>query len=121
MLNKAFTIGLSFIVLVLSACTRDQPFNRKLWNDAEGLDFKYRDGMLNDLLKNRKIKGMRFYQVTDSLGWPQGKKDNYIYYDIDVKYDGYPPSYIKRLYVYFKDSVAVSTRIYEHTEKKKKK
>lgn len=121
MLNKALIVVLSFVIMLLSACTSDQPFNRKLWKDADGLDFKYRASMVNDLLQNHKIKGLKFYQVTDSLGWPQGKKDDYIYYDIVVKYDGYPPSYVKRLYVYFKDSVAVNTKIYEHTEKKKKK
>ncbi len=120
--SKLLLLFSCLLMLFAASCKNKQPFNRKLWKDGDGLEFKYREAMLDDLLQNRKIKGMHFWQVRDSLGRPQGKRGNAIYYDIFIKYDGYPPSYVKRLFVYFnKDSIATDVKVYEHTEKKKEK
>ncbi|RYY36129.1 MAG: hypothetical protein EOP46_07550 [Sphingobacteriaceae bacterium] len=121
-ISKAVLIVISFTALLISACSKKQKFDRTLWKDGDGIEFKYRNNMLDDLLQNHKIKGQTWKQVIDTLGRPQGIKGLTTYYDIDIKYDGYPPSYIKRLFIDFnKDSVAVNTRIYEKTNKKKKK
>ncbi|RVT98159.1 hypothetical protein EOD41_17460 [Mucilaginibacter limnophilus] len=120
--SRVILVVIGLTVLLISACSKKQKFDRALWKDGDGLEFKYRDNMLDDLLQNHKIKGLTWKQVQDTLGRPQGTKGLSTYYDIDIKYDGYPPSYMKRLFIDFnQDSVAVNTRIYEKTNRKKKK
>ena len=117
---KRSGLFIATVFFILAACSNKQPFNRALWNEGDGIEFKYRKAMLDDLLKNHNLKGRTWKQVRDTLGRPQGTKGRSIYYDIDIKYDGYPPSYVKKLYIDFNaDSVAVNMRVYEHAEKKK--
>ncbi|RYZ98316.1 MAG: hypothetical protein EOP47_19625 [Sphingobacteriaceae bacterium] len=113
----------SLIIVVCSACSNKQKFDRKLWVDGDGISFPYRDNMLDNLLETHPFKGQKLKQVTDSLGRPEGSKKSSIYYDINIKWDGgYPPAYVKRLFIHYNaDSVVIRTEVYEHTAEKKKK
>ncbi|MEO6149711.1 MAG: hypothetical protein ABIP28_06100 [Mucilaginibacter sp.] len=108
--------------MVFSGCSKKRKFERPLWGEGDGLNFQYRDNMVDDLLATHQFKGMKLKQVTDSLGRPQGFKKNIMYYDIFLKLDTIPSSYIKRLYIHFNtDSVVTRAEVYEHDAKKKKK
>ena len=109
------------VTLLASSCSNKQSFNRQLWSDGNGIEFPYRNNMLDDLLAKRQLKGQKLKQVTDTLGSPDEQKPGRIGYDIEIVYKGFPPSYVKKLYIHFNaDSVVTRTEVYEHSNKKKK-
>lgn len=122
---------LSFQILVcitafaaLTGCNNGSKFTRQKWAYGDGLDFPLRDDILNDLLQNHHIKGLNYRQIIDSLGSPQRRDSlKFTYQIIDNSYEfgQKHPVHKKNLIVYFsKDSIAVRTEVYDHTEKKKK-
>ncbi len=74
--------------------------------------------MLDDLLKNHKLKGITYRQLCDLLGEPpkcEVCEKNTVEYDIVVDYDHeIDPVYIKLLeFTYDKDSIIINWRIKE--------
>ncbi|WP_147238745.1 hypothetical protein [Mucilaginibacter hurinus] len=112
---------MAFLVII-AGCNNFDKFDRKRWSETkDGIEFTYRANMLDNLLQTHNFKGMKLKRVTDTLGRPQGFKKQIMYYDIAMKLDTMPPSYIKRLYIHFNaDSVVTRTEIFEHDAKKKK-
>lgn len=75
------------VITFLASCN-NQKFNRKTWDKSDG-GYNLRDPMVNDLIKNHLDIGMKYSNVIELLGKPNGKMDkNYkIYYE--VYYDTY--------------------------------
>lgn len=118
--GRLIALGALLTVLV-SACTKQLKFDRSKWNIGDGINFDYRNQMLDDLLQTHRFEGMKIKQVTDTLGRPEAFVKNSMYYDVYVKWDGAPPSYMKRLFFHFNaDSVVTRVQVYEHSEKKRK-
>src|ERR1035437_6521327 len=102
---KFFSFGL-LLLLVIAGCKKPEKFDRLKWKDGDGIDFPYRDGMLDDLLTNHQLKGLSYRQVRGLLDIPQGKDSLSIYYEIKVNRDTVKPVEFKNLIIYFnKDSV----------------
>jgi hypothetical protein len=124
MYKKYFKIiSLILIIISVSSCGKSGKFNRVLWDDGDGIDFPYREKIVDDLLKTHHLEGQKLKSVTDTLGVPQGRKKDNVYYDIDIQWDDKAkPEHIKRLIIYFgPDSVVTRTHVYEFFARKKNK
>lgn len=48
----------------------------------------YRNNMLNDLVYNQQLKGLKYNTVIDMLGQPNRTDNGHLFYTIDKKYFG---------------------------------
>jgi hypothetical protein len=118
MLNKNTIALLGLIILSFTACKRNQKFDRDNWNDGDGLTFSYREVMVDDLLKNYKLKGLKYQEVVHLLHRPQQSDPAQMTYEITEIHKPGKPRYVKQLILSMKDSVVTDVKIYEHTDKK---
>ena len=118
MLNKNTIALLCLIILAFTACKRNRKFDRDKWNEGDGLTFSYREGMVDDLLKNNKLKGLKYQDVVHLLHRPQQSDRAQMTYEITEIYKPGKPRYVKQLILSMKDSVVTDVKIYEHTDKK---
>ena len=121
---KWFFIICAFIVLGISSCKNQRPFNGREWNDGDGIDFPKRYMMVDDLLATHKLKGMTYKQVILLLKYPQRNShtDRSFYYDITLKMDGIDTAYFKGLLFKLNaDSIVTDVQVFEKTAKKKEK
>lgn len=118
MLNKNTIVLLGFIILSFAACKRHQKFDSENWNDGDGLSFSYRANMLDDLLQNYKLKGLKYQEVIHLLHRPQQSNQSQMVYEIEELNKPGKPRYVKQLILSLKDSVVTDAKIYEHTANK---
>lgn len=122
-MNKHFKIIILFFTLVAAtACDRPQKFTRELWSYGDGLNYPSRKRILEDLMDNHKIKGLKHYDLVQLLGSPQFRDTTKFIYTYQIEDTGTEynpkknPIYRKNLLVYFsKDSVVTKTEIFEKT------
>ena len=77
-----------------------------------------RDKMLNDLIKNHKLKGLTYRQLVEQIGEPEQNvsgDSNTVYYNIVTDYGhDIDPIYSKTLQLGFdKDSIIIDFKIIE--------
>ena len=106
-------------LLTLTACKQHTKFTREDWDYGDGLEFPFRSNMVDDLVKNQKIKGLRYQEVIHLLHRPQLSSTTEMVYDIEEYNKPKKPRYVKKLILSLKDSVVIDAKIYEHTDKKK--
>jgi hypothetical protein len=107
-------------LLVLQGCREvvfKQHFDKQKWDEKEDWDYPVRNSMVDDLIKNHKIKGLKYKQLIALLNEPQGRGADSlsVYYQIvmDFGWD-IDPVYTKNLEVSFnKDSVVNKITIKE--------
>jgi outer membrane protein assembly factor BamE (lipoprotein component of BamABCDE complex) len=126
MMIKKFSLQILIWIIAIAAltsCGSGSKFDRQKWHYGNGLDFPLRNDILEDLLQNHHIKGLNYRQVIDSLGSPQRRdslKFTYQILDNSYEFGRKSPIHKKNLIIYFnKDSIAVRTEVYDHTDKKK--
>ena len=90
------------MVMLLTSCTPQKPFNKAEWEEKGDLDiYPNRKAMLNDLITHYKLKGLSYKQLIDLLGKPEDYIDtepNTLYYNIIIDYGmDIDPVYIKHL------------------------
>lgn len=72
--NLKLTFILLTISLVLFSCKRDLKFEKSGWNQKDDVNcYLNRERMLNDLMKNHKIKGLKYTELVNLLGEPEIK------------------------------------------------
>ncbi|MEO7213249.1 MULTISPECIES: hypothetical protein [Mucilaginibacter] len=111
-------------ILGIAGCKNKRPFDRRAWNDGDGIDFPKRYMMVDDLLATHKLKGLTYKQVILLLRYPQRNShtDRSFYYDITLKMSGIDTAYFKGLLFKLNaDSVVTDVQIFEKTAKKKEK
>ena len=113
----------TLIAATIVSCTSKQPFDRKGWNDGDGLEFPKRYLMVDDLLANHKLVGLKFNNIVGLLHYP----DRFSYdslsfhYEITRKMSGIDTLYTKNLvFTMTKDSVITSAKVVERDVKKEK-
>lgn len=114
-----------FLILAigLAGCHKKEPFTPKGWDDGDGIEFPKRYLMVDDLMANRKLKGLTYKQVVQLLKAPQRNDSppGTFSYEITRKMDVLDTLYIKNLVFYLnKDSVVTDFKIYEKTNKKRR-
>jgi len=94
-------------------------FDKAKWNEdyQDGFPPKARNKMVNDLVENHKLKGLKYWEVIELLGEPIAKDSSTFSYEVVIKYDGLfaiDPTYVKSLVFYFsKDSTITDVKIEE--------
>jgi hypothetical protein len=117
---KKVILILSMAMLSILGCrqlTSKVPFDKEKWLEREDWDYPRRDDMIDDLMKNHKLKGLRYKQMVELLGEPQGTTQDSIgvYYQIVEDFGSdIDPVYTKNLSIEFnKDSVINKVTIEE--------
>ena len=134
-LSKALFITASSILAIAcssnkqemgSSDKQEMRFNRGLWKKWEDINYPdihhpYRDRMLNDLVKNHKLKGLTYQQLIDLLGTPGnfGDNDDTVRYEIFTGFESdIDPAYGKNLNLTLgADSIVASYKISEWKHK----
>jgi hypothetical protein len=101
-------INLKFVNLIicmlLISCNSDIKFDKTGWNQKGDLNnYPNREKMLNDLMENHKIKGLKYSELVNLLGEPEIEKTSEnitAYYNIATEYGlDIDPVYIKNLVI----------------------
>jgi hypothetical protein len=116
---KSKIIFLSLNLLLLS-CDNNIKFEKSGWLERDDPDgYANRENMLNDLIANHKIKGLKYSEIIDLLGPPENyanSNSNIISYNIvlDFGHD-IDPVYTKDLDLEFsKDSIVQDFKLVEN-------
>lgn len=86
----------------LTSCETQLAFDGKKWKQYRDLDqHPFRESMLQDLVDNKRLIGLKYQTVIDSLGQPENivdKKVNELWYQVTVDYGtDIDPVYTKHL------------------------
>jgi len=112
---------IALVALVLTGCSKKK-FDRREWNDGDGLSWPNRAAMLDDLLANHKLKGLKYKEVINLLRYPQWNSytDRSFEYEITRKMDRLDTVYAKSLVLYLnKDSVVTDVKVIEKDNSEK--
>jgi hypothetical protein len=112
---------IALIALSLTSCSKKK-FDRREWNDGDGLSWPNRSAMLDDLLANHKLKGLKYKEVINLLRYPQWNSytDRSFEYEINRKMDRLDTIYAKSLILYLnKDSVVTDVKVMEKDNSEK--
>lgn len=109
-------IGLSFL-LACNNENRQMKFDKNKWNEQADPLFpsSYRSKMITDLVTNYKLKGLKYFELTELLGVPDFKDSSSLSYKIEVDYKhDIDPVYTKDLdFTFSKDSIITSFKVNE--------
>jgi len=121
-------IKCSIILVVLSvvclSCQRDSnndgmekqviAFDETKWKTQKGLDFPYRDSMLENLMSNQLIRAYHKDEMLELLGEPGRMDGDYLFYEIWEKRLYFWPLTTKSLVIHFyEDSTVHWMKIHE--------
>jgi hypothetical protein len=108
------------MLFAFTACNRNKKFDKQQWAYTDGIDYPLRDKMVNDLVDNHPLKGLKYSQVIQLLGYPQGNDSISFYYQIENTYTNTGKrDQLKKLIFYMgKDSIITKTELYDNTPKK---
>ncbi|WPU94186.1 hypothetical protein SNE25_01435 [Mucilaginibacter sabulilitoris] len=112
-----FSLLISLVVQGCHSVVFKQSFDKQKWNDKEDWDYPQRNNVVDDLVKNHRLKGLNYKQLINLLGIPQGQSEDSagIYYQIVMDFgNDIDPVYTKNLLIGFnKDSIVNSITINE--------
>jgi hypothetical protein len=116
--NKVWLIYF-FAVIAISGCHQMQKFDREKWNSGDGLDYPMRDDIVDDLVQNHKLKGLKYWGVIHLLKYPQSRDSVSFSYQIISTYTNtFKHNHIKNLVLYMgKDSIISRVAIYDNKAK----
>ena len=108
-------------LLCCLACTHKkqeisgEKFDKAKWITQSGKEYPYRDLMLNDLIANKRLTGLKRDSILNMLGQPNRSDTNYIFYSIEqTLLAGIFPVHTTMLVVEFAaDSTVRSSKIYQ--------
>src|ERR1051325_8308746 len=123
-MDRVKFIFIFFIVTTLAySCTANQEFDRRGWNDGDGIEFPRRNLMVDDLLEKYKFKGMKYRNVRGLLHEPDRFSDDStnFHYEIIRKMDGLDTVRTKNLVFWWnkKDSIITDYKLVEKDYPKK--
>ena len=108
---------LIFVFFTFVSCNRQIKFDKNRWNEQADPVFpsSYRPKMLNDLITNNRLIGLRYHQLIELLGIPDNKDSSFLSYKIVVEYGSdIDPVYTKDLkFTYSRDSLINSFKVIE--------
>src|SRR5258708_2572527 len=93
-------VQIIFLGLFITFASCGGKFDKVKWTKEFDGSYPERDKMLDDLLNNQKLNGLRYWQLIDLLGKPEHDKGDscVYYYQIIVDYGrDIDPVYIKNL------------------------
>ena len=77
-------------LMTLHGCTDRSKiaFNKNGWVTKEDWDYPERESMVDDLIKNHKIKGASYKEIVQLLGEPQEKDSATVFYQVIMDFKG---------------------------------
>ena len=94
--------------------TEDQTtFDKTLWNTREGIDYPYRDQMVNDVLYNDTVRDLSKQQLINLLGDPDRIQEGHLYYTVSQKRLFNWPLHTKTLVVKLSDDKIEWIKLHE--------
>lgn len=114
-MNRRISIVSILLIMQIIGCQPNMKFNKTDWNSKEDWDYPYREDMLNDLVKNHKIKGLTYHQLIDSIGKPEHDSKGAVFYNVITDFGSdIDPVYIKTLTLHLnKDSIVNGFEVVE--------
>ena len=89
-------------------------FEKTKWRKKQDKDYPFREGMLDDLISSKKLKGLKRDEIFDLLGEPDRVDSSYLFYRIAQKRIGFFPLHTKTLVIKLaNDSTTNWVRIHE--------
>ena len=123
MWSKKVISILSIAMLSIFGCrqlTSKVPFDKEKWLEREDWYYPRRDEMIDDFMKNHKLKGLRYKQMVELLGEPQGTTQDSIgvYYQIVEDFGSdIDPFYTKNLLIEFNNDSIINKVTIEEWKK----
>ena len=77
----------------------DLKFNANKWKIKEGMDFPYREQMLDSVIYNDSIRALTKSQLIQTLGEPNRMQDSHLYYTINQTFLGAWPLHKKTMVI----------------------
>ena len=91
-----------------------EKFDKTKWRIKDATDYPYRDKMLNNLITNEKLKGLKKEEVIDLLGRPDRIDSSYLFYRIAQQRISFFPLHTKTLVIKLtKDSTVEWRKIHQ--------
>lgn len=94
-----------FLLLLISSCHHPQKqqdsFDKTKWSIKDKTDYPYRENMLQDLVYNVKLKGLKKVNILDLLGQPDRTDSNYLFYTVAQERIGALPLHTRTLVIKF--------------------
>jgi hypothetical protein len=72
-----------------------------------GVDYPFRDKMLNDIVYNDTIRSLNKEQILDLLGQPDRTNEDYLYYLVAQKRLFFWPLHTKTMVIKFKENITI--------------
>lgn len=85
-------------------------FERIKWTTKDGLDYPYRDKMLDDLMNHYELHGVKKDSLLRLLGSPDRIDSNYLFYQISQQRVGLFPIHTKTLVIKLNSDSALEWR-----------
>jgi hypothetical protein len=73
---------LFFLCFIACKNTTDEKFDKIKWAIKRDNEYPHRDKMLNDLIANYKLKGLKKEEVVELLGAPNRTDNGHLFYTI---------------------------------------
>lgn len=85
--KKLFQLILIFSLLINFSCGKENvppiPFDHTKWNIKKGLDYPYRDQMVNEVLYSDSLRTLQKEGLIYLLGQPDYTREEHLYYRIN--------------------------------------
>jgi hypothetical protein len=99
---------------ILTSCENQLKFDSEKWKEYKDLDsYPFRELMLRDIVENKRLIGLRYKTIIDSLGQPENYADartNEIWYSVTTDYGtDIDPVYTKHLVLTIDSDSTVTT------------
>ena len=85
----------------------EMTFDKTKWRFEEGLDYPYRDQMVNDVLYNDTIRSLDKDEILELLGDPDRINEGHLYYTIAKKRMGLWTLHAKTMVIKLKENDAI--------------
>jgi len=74
-------------------------FDKVKWKTMDGMDYPYRDNMLNDVIYNDTVRSLNRNEILNLLGEPNRINENHLYYMIAKKRLGFLTLHTKTMVI----------------------
>jgi hypothetical protein len=81
--NLLILFCLCFLSCKSKQRTKEEKFDKTKWATMNDGEYPHRNQMLNDLISNYKLKGLKKDQVEHLLGHPNRIDSGYLFYTVD--------------------------------------
>lgn len=86
----------------------DIMLNKVNWNKKEADEYLYRELLMDSVIENNKLRGLKQNELINTLGEPNRMENNHLYYTISQKKLGFWPLHTKTLVIKYSESNTIT-------------